>query len=390
MWLENALLTLIALLGHGLLWVFVFNHLHARPFPCRLLNALEKIIFAILATPPLYVAFRLVTGSLPLPLEQWQTERNWLFTYVGLTWLSAALFAAVWLWRKITDRRPAQFLSNDTRCIDIGSRLGYPLALDRPTRLLARIPGNQIFTLQVHEKTLALPRLPEALDGLSIVQISDLHFAGQIQQAYFHQVVAEANALDGDLIAITGDIADKTEYVRWIPAILGRLKSREGGYFILGNHDKRVKDIAALRRTLGEQGFMDLGGRCVKAAIRGEPVVLAGNECPWFEAPPDDACPPAEANGPLRILLSHSPDQIAWARRHRFDLMLAGHTHGGQIRIPLVGPIFCPSRYGVRYAAGVFYQAPTLLHVSRGIAALQAIRLNCPPELTKLVLVRAK
>jgi predicted MPP superfamily phosphohydrolase len=66
--------------------------------------------------------------------------------------------------------------------------------------------------------------------------------------------------------------------------------------------------------------------------------------------------------------------------------MLAGHTHGGQICFPLIGPILAPSHYGVRYAAGTFDLPPTLMHVSRGVSGLQPLRFNCPPELAKLVL----
>jgi predicted MPP superfamily phosphohydrolase len=84
--------------------------------------------------------------------------------------------------------------------------------------------------------------------------------------------------------------------------------------------------------------------------------------------------------------LSHSPDQIHWAREHRFDLMLAGHTHGGQIRIPGLGTVIAPSKYGAKYASGAFYVPPTVLHVSRGVAGLTPVRWNCPPEIAKLVL----
>jgi predicted MPP superfamily phosphohydrolase len=94
------------------------------------------------------------------------------------------------------------------------------------------------------------------------------------------------------------------------------------------------------------------------------------------------------ASGGLRILLSHSPDQLEWARRHDFDLVLAGHTHGGQIRFPLIGPIIAPSRFGGRYACGVFCEPPTLMHVSRGVSSMFPVRLRCPPELAKLTLVR--
>jgi hypothetical protein len=115
---------------------------------------------------------------------------------------------------------------------------------------------------------------------------------------------------------------------------------------------------------------------------------LAGNELPWFPlAPQMKTVAGDEAqDAPLRILLAHTPDQYVWARRRGFDLMLAGHTHGGQIRLPLLGAWVCPSLHGVRYASGVFHQRPTVMHVSRGVSSLQPLRLGCPPEVTRLVL----
>src|SRR5262249_32468011 len=100
--------------------------------------------------------------------------------------------------------------------------------------------------------------------------------------------------------------------------------------------------------------------------------------------PPKDDC----ALGPLRVLLAHTPDRYAWARARGFDLMLAGHTHGGQICFPVIGPTVCPSLYGTKYASGFFHERPTLLHVNRGTASLFPLRINCPPELSKLVLRR--
>jgi len=90
--------------------------------------------------------------------------------------------------------------------------------------------------------------------------------------------------------------------------------------------------------------------------------------------------------GPLRIVLSHSPDQLKWAQTHDADLLLAGHTHGGQVCFPLVGAILTPSRVGVKYSSGIFYAPPTIMHVTRGVSGRFPIRLNCPPEMARLVL----
>jgi hypothetical protein len=94
----------------------------------------------------------------------------------------------------------------------------------------------------------------------------------------------------------------------------------------------------------------------------------------------------APANDGFRVLLSHTPDHFAWARRQGVDVMLAGHNHGGQIVLPVIGPVFGPSRHGVRYAGGAFWEDPTLLYVSRGLSGRRPLRFNCPPELTRLIL----
>ena len=109
--------------------------------------------------------------------------------------------------------------------------------------------------------------------------------------------------------------------------------------------------------------------------------MITGNELPWFRAV-DDLPPPAEQpESDFAILLSHSPDQFEWALNYKFDVMFAGHTHGGQIAFPIIGPIVAPSRYGVSYAAGTYQMDSMLMHVSRGISGDEAIRVNSPPEL---------
>lgn len=115
---------------------------------------------------------------------------------------------------------------------------------------------------------------------------------------------------------------------------------------------------------------------------------LIGNEAPWFPAP--RLASTELPSKTFRLLLSHSPDQIAWARKHGVGLMLAGHTHGGQGRLPWVGPVLSPSWYGSRYASGSFFLNPTTLHVTRGLSGVHLMRINCPPELALLTLRRSR
>lgn len=302
-----------------------------------------------------------------------------MFGYVSL----------VWAGRKITASRPVCLITNHTERLDVADTVGHFPVGDRVTHWLARIPGNEILKIDVQHKTLHVRRLPADLDGLRIAQLSDLHLTGQLTQEFFDAAVDRANQWDADLVVVTGDIVDKRRCIDWLPATLGRLAGRFGQFFILGNHDERVVDIDHLRKTLESCGLEDLGGQCVIRSIRGRNVRLAGNELPWFgPAPHIPALDDDER--PYSVLLSHSPDQLPWARQNQFDLMLAGHTHGGQIRPPILGPLVCPSRFGVRYASGIFDEPPTLMHVSRGLSGVQPLRFWCPPELTLLELRSVK
>ena len=186
-------------------------------------------------------------------------------------------------------------------------------------------------------------------------------------------------------MALTGDLVDKPPFIDWIPETLGRLKARYGVYFIFGNHDLRV-DFRRMQRVMEGCGLVYLGGRWKVVEVRGQPVLVAGNELPWFKPAADLAACPARSEVPFRLLLAHSPDQLPWARKGEGDLMLAGHTHGGQIRLPLIGPVFAPSRDGVQFASGLFYAPPTILNVSRGLSAELPLRMNCTPEIIHLTL----
>ena len=249
------------------------------------------------------------------------------------------------------------------------------------------MPGNQLWQLHVGEFSVdSAAGLPAELDGLSICHWSDLHLSGRIDRDYFHEVVRLTNEASVDVIALTGDICDKARYIDWIcRSCWARPRRRLGKYFILGNHDLRTGDVGRLRGR-DARGRIHRPRRPARWQLPTVSIVLAGNERPWFK-PPNRNCrtmPPADE--PLKILLAHTPDRFAWARSRGFDLMLAGHTHGGQIHLPVIGPMVCPSWHGTKYAAGFFHEPPTLLHVSRGTASLFPLRLSCPPEITKLVL----
>lgn len=374
-----------AVLGHVLLWLDLLNRSHAMSVPQWLLDVLRVPHVAILAVFPLWGAWHAVSAA--GTLASWQglvPGGRWMSAYALVCCCLGLAGALRWVARRRA-RTASVVVSNHTTVLDIAAQLDRKPIGSPVTALFDLVPWHQMFELHVHEKTLALAELPQALDGLSILHVSDLHFSGRITRPYFEAVIEQANALRCDLVAVTGDIVDEEFCLDWLPPTVGRLRAPGGVYYVLGNHDKRLRDTARLRRELNRLGLMDLGGRQLVASLCGESILLAGNERPWFASRLD--VPPPAGGGPrFRVLLSHSPDQIGWARRHGFHLMLAGHTHGGQICLPLIGAVVAPSHYGVRYAAGVYEEPPTVMHVSRGVSGLDPIRIRCAPEITRLVL----
>lgn len=285
--------------------------------------------------------------------------------------------------RHLTYRPPACEVAATSRIIKVANQTTETLVGTGRAKWLARLPYNQQFTLEVHEKTYHLPDIPEAWDGLSIVHFSDVHFRGPVTRAYFEVVMHEVNQLGGDLVAFTGDLLDQKSCLNWIPETFGRVRAPLGCFFVLGNHDWYADIDGPIRESLREQGWTDVSGTTISLARDGSTCIISGNERPWMGTAP---VLPEKSTNELRLLLSHGPDQFFWAQDHAVDLMLAGHTHGGQIRLPIIGPVYAPSVYSCRYASGVFMAQGTLMSVTRGVSGREPIRYNCRPEITKLIL----
>ncbi len=390
------LLGAVALLGHGFFWAAIVGLIHAADLPRRWLHSLTALCFILVLLLPLvwlgwcaWVEWPpAVAGDRPA----WTSAQVLpVAAYLGLCVLSGVVGLGRVGLHRLRSRPPAVLRSETWQLLSLDIPSAARSPDERAHHLLVRLPANEILQLELCRRTIELPGLPQALDGLSIVHLADFHFTGRVGKAYFREVVARSNELKPDLVALTGDLVDHTRWIDWIPDILGGLVAGYGVYVVLGNHDARTNP-QRVREALGAAGLVDLGSRWFETELRAEPVVLAGNELPWLGPAADlESCPrPATAGGPLRIALGHSPDQLPWARRGQVDLFLVGHTHGGQIRLPWLGELVTPSRHGIKYAAGVFHEPPTIMHVTRGISGELPLRWNCRPELALLVLRRGE
>ena len=294
----------------------------------------------------------------------------------------SAMVAMVIVIRRWFFRPPAALLTSRGEVIDVADVLGkQPLAAGR-YHSLATLPGNEVFKIEISTKEIQLAGLPKQWDGLSILHVSDLHFIGTITRDYFEEVLRRGQELQSDIVVFTGDLLDDQRLTEWLPTTLGQLRAPLGCYFILGNHDWEL-DPDATRKCLRDIGWIDVAGGLATVEHAEKTMLIAGSEYPWMGRNPDIA---AAADADFRLFLSHTPDNYAWARRAKFDLMLSGHTHGGQIRVPGIGPIYTPSLYGTHFSAGTYYRQPTLLYVTRGLSGKEPLRYNCLPELTQLVL----
>lgn len=313
----------------------------------------------------------------------------WFMIGLGCFGFVALIGATIRYWRY---RPPACEVSVINETVDLRvDTAGHPwrnrfIGSSGRMRRVALLPGNEQFTIEVSTKTYELPGLPADWDGLSIVHLSDFHFYGGVARAYFEVVCERAANLKPDLFVFSGDLLDDPRLLDWLPETLGKLTAPLGQYFVLGNHDWYL-DPNAARREMQKFGWTDLATGTVRINSKQDAakstLVLCGDETPWMGTHPNLSEMPPKS---FRILVSHTPDNVGWARSNGIDLMLSGHTHGGQIRLPILGPVYSPSRHGCRFASGTFWLDPTLLYVSRGISGKEPVRYNCAPEVTKLVL----
>lgn len=368
--------------GNTALAVTVVNRVHGCRLPLWVISLSHKIHYLVMATVPAVTL--LATGWFGPRLlfnGTWSELPGGWWLLFGLMSIATLVFWSSVVRRHLR-RDPAQQTKYQSHDLDLAAELGGPPVGTGPYQWMARLPGNEIFRLQITQRELIIPRLPLAFDGVSILHLSDLHFIGTVGRPYFERVIEHAQKLQPDLICFTGDLLDEPDLISWLPSTLGKLQAPLERYFILGNHDWHL-DMDAIRRELCGLGWLDVSVAAQQIERDGQRLYLAGSEYPWINLQPTFADVPAAA---LRILLSHTPDNIAQARRQQVDLMLSGHNHGGQIRLPVIGPVYCPSRFGCHYAEGLYFESPTLLHVSRGLSGRHPLRYRCLPEITKLVL----
>ncbi len=250
---------------------------------------------------------------------------------------------------------------------------------------IARAAFAEPFVLTVERHAVLLPRLPRALDGLRIVQLTDLHHSPFTGSDQLKQAIETANSLQPDIIALTGDyVSHEREYAAPCAELVGRLRARYGVYAVLGNHDHwtdaplvadlfraegiRVLINEGLRFELAEGSFWLAGVDDTMVGLEDLPLALAGS-----------------CADEMKLLLAHNPTILRRAARAGVDLVLSGHTHGGQVAWRSERSLSGKPRR--RLLRGLGRRGDTQIYVSRGLGTVVLpIRYGCPPEVTLLEL----
>ena len=246
---------------------------------------------------------------------------------------------------------------------------------------------------------LAVAGLPAAFAGMRVVQLSDIHLDEFTEPIFLRHVVERINSLKPDMVLLTGDyISSGLFSTRFALAAARRCASILAGlqckqlYAVLGNHDVAV-DATAVTAALTANGITVLSNASVPIERAGDRLWLAGLDDPVLGQPDAErAIPPSIRNRPGEpvILMCHAPDYadtlLQAPAGQAVSLMLSGHTHGGQVRLPLVGALQLPE-LGKRYVEGWFRLGAMQLYVNRGIGTIGVpFRFDCPPELTLFTL----
>ncbi len=273
-------------------------------------------------------------------------------------------------------------------------------ALSLAGGLLAYSVGVEPYLIETVHLDLFAPRLPEAFEGYRVLQVSDLHMRQMGRRERLLETLIRALP-PVDLVAVTGDLIHTPDGTEPFLQLAQAFQSRDGAYAIFGNseHKNGVRPYA-FSRTLAEHGIMPLLNRHVRLTRGGSQIVLAGVDDPVNDK---DRLDEALAGVPpdlFTLLLMHSPDGIAEAVVRGVDVVLAGHTHGGQVRLPFFGAPYTHSLLGRRMSDGYYSRGRlrraigirpgrTQLYVTRGIGVSGlSLRFGARPELTVLTLRR--
>lgn len=400
-------LLVLALIGDARIFLFVMNRIVFGSHR----EEKSKLHFLLYAVPPLLLFLtllfwplhgwirdaadnRLVERLAPESVERMLWSLMW--AKVGSAWLFlAAGVGAYWILDRIrTLRMPKRQVA--------GTNTLPPLVITARQRsaerdvqpsLVSRVfraagAHNDMYDLEVTRHEVTIDNLPASFDGYRIAFLTDTHVASFHRRNYFREVVAQVQRFDPDLVLLGGDFVTWERHIPLMAEVLlDGLTARDGVYAVLGNHDYWANADSVIA-AMTARGVRFIVNRSV-AIRRGEDVISLVGIDEVYRGNPDLDTAFARVDPHVPCLgLSHHPDIVDLLEDRKLDLLVCGHTHGGQIRFPFFGSVVVPSKHEARYAAGFHRVGEVLMYVSRGVGAIPPLRILCRPEVATFTLCR--
>ena len=237
--------------------------------------------------------------------------------------------------------------------------------------------------VEIKNVVIGINNLPKRFEGMSIVQLSDIHHCEYVPREFIKKCVRKVNALSPDIIVLTGDfVYGSNAFIPSVAEELSELKSKEGVYAVLGNHDNKELTFD----ILSKKGIHVLINEHIPLYRKKDYLFIAGVDDLWAGKLNLETTLKGTDDKP-KFLLCHNPDAIEMIKHTGIDFVMAGHTHGGQVSLPLYGPPIVYSKFGARYASGLFHEGKTIMYVNNGIGvSIFPVRFFARPEITVFTL----
>ena len=250
---------------------------------------------------------------------------------------------------------------------------------------------------RIVRQEIALRRCPARLEGFTIALLSDIHYDPYFSVHPLRSAIGMVNGLRPDLIALTGDFvsmpwsgdpADAASAAEPCAQLLRQMRAPHGLWAVLGNHDV-FTDPDRVSTSLHSAGIQVLSNQSVPIERDGARFWLSGIDDVLGGTADLDATFHALPANEAVVLLAHEPDYADTVARYAVDLQLSGHSHGGQVRLPFIRPVFLPE-LARKYVWGRYQIGGLALYTNAGLGTVNLpIRMNCPPEITLLTLRRS-
>ena len=322
------------------------------------------------------------------------------FAYLFFVWTIGSLFFAAAAPIAMTAYAAVQFFRRKRGASDDGYTLApVDLSRRRFVQMMLLAAASMPFAMSAYGAVAARSRkvverivipikgLPPPLDGFTIVQLSDIHAGFFMQEAAMREYVEIANALEPDIVALTGDFVatDRREAAPFMRAMSG-LRAKRGVYGCLGNHDMFTNSEDEFERRFPAAGFKLLRSANEMIDVNGATLNIVGVDYIGSSGSLDAELRDIRLDG-TTVLLLHAPYTFPQAAAKGIHLTLSGHTHGGQIALTLGDLILTPARLSTVFLAGLYKIGDSHLYVNRGLGTTgPPIRIGAPPEITHLTL----